>query len=31
VGGTPAQFAELMKKDSARYAEIIKQANITVN
>ncbi|SIT06118.1 tripartite tricarboxylate transporter substrate binding protein [Achromobacter sp. MFA1 R4] len=31
VGGTPAQFADLMKKDSARYAEIIKQANITVN
>ncbi len=31
VGGTPAEFAELMKKDSARYAEIIKQANITVN
>lgn len=31
VGGTPAQFAELMKKDSARYAEIIKQAGITVN
>jgi len=31
VGGTPAEFADLMKKDSARYAEIIKQANITVN
>lgn len=31
VGGTPAEFAALMKKDSARYAEIIKQANITVN
>ena len=31
VGGTPAEFAELMKKDSARYAEIIKQANITLN
>lgn len=31
VGGTPAQFADLMKKDSARYGEIIKQANIAVN
>ncbi|KRC84486.1 MFS transporter [Achromobacter sp. Root83] len=31
VGGTPAQFADLMKKDSARYAEIIKQARITVD
>lgn len=31
VSGTTAQFAELMKTDSARYAEIIKQAGITVN
>ena len=31
VGGTTAQFSELMKTDSARYAEIIKQAGITVN
>jgi len=31
VGGTTAQFAELMKTDSTRYAEIIKQAGITVN
>jgi len=31
ASGTTAQFAELMKTDSARYAEIIKQAAITVN
>ena len=31
VGGTTEQFAALMKKDSERYAEIIKQAHITVN
>ena len=31
AGGTTEQFAALMKKDSARYAEIIKQAHITVN
>jgi tripartite-type tricarboxylate transporter receptor subunit TctC len=31
AGGTTEQFAALMEKDSARYAEIIKQANITVN
>jgi tripartite-type tricarboxylate transporter receptor subunit TctC len=31
AGGTTAQFAALMEKDSARYAEIIKQARITLN
>ncbi|KGD89888.1 MFS transporter [Achromobacter sp. RTa] len=31
AGGTTEQFAALMKKDSERYAEIIKQAHITVN
>ncbi len=30
AGGTAAEFADLMKKDSARYAEIIKQAHITL-
>lgn len=31
ASGTTAQFAELMKTDSARYAEIIKQARISVD
>ncbi|MCD0505970.1 Bug family tripartite tricarboxylate transporter substrate binding protein [Bordetella petrii] len=31
TGSTPAEFAELMRKDSERYAKIIKEANITVN
>lgn len=31
ASGTSAQFAELMKQDSARYAGIIEQARITVD
>ncbi|MGV2863532.1 Bug family tripartite tricarboxylate transporter substrate binding protein [Achromobacter sp. ESBL13] len=31
VGGTTAQFADLMQKESARYAEVIKQVGITAN
>ncbi|WP_333903769.1 tripartite tricarboxylate transporter substrate binding protein [Achromobacter insolitus] len=31
ASGTTAQFAALMKTDSARYAEIIKQARISVD
>lgn len=31
AGGTPAEFAELMRSDSERYAKIIKEAKITVN
>lgn len=31
VGSTPAEFAELMRTDSERYARIIKAANITVD
>ncbi|MHC0506090.1 Bug family tripartite tricarboxylate transporter substrate binding protein [Achromobacter aegrifaciens] len=31
VSGTTAQFADLMKTDSTRYAGIIKQARITVD
>jgi tripartite-type tricarboxylate transporter receptor subunit TctC len=30
AGGTPAQFQELIAKDQARYAEIIKKAGVTV-
>ncbi|MFC4278353.1 Bug family tripartite tricarboxylate transporter substrate binding protein [Achromobacter aloeverae] len=29
AGGTPAAFGELMRKDSAHYADIIKEARIT--
>lgn len=31
AGSTPEQFAQLIKSDSARYAEIIRQAGITAN
>jgi len=31
TGSTPAEFAELMRSDSERYAKIIKEAHITVN
>lgn len=31
TGSTPAEFAELMRADSERYAKIIKEAHITVN
>ncbi|MBV7484179.1 tripartite tricarboxylate transporter substrate binding protein [Bordetella sp. BOR01] len=31
TGSTPAEFAELMRTDSDRYAQIIKEAHITVN
>jgi len=31
TGSTPAEFGELMRKDSQRYAQIIKEANITAN
>ena len=31
ASGTTAQFAELMKTDSTRYAGIIKQARITLD
>ena len=31
TGSTPAEFAELMRTDSDRYAKIIKEAHITVN
>ena len=31
ASGTSDQFAQLMKQDSARYADIIKQAHITLD
>lgn len=31
TGSTPAEFTELMRKDSDRYAKIIEEAGITVN
>jgi len=31
TGSTPAEFGELMRTDSERYAKIIKEAHITVN
>ena len=31
TGSTPAEFAELMRTDSERYAKIIKEAGITLN
>ncbi|MGT2492770.1 Bug family tripartite tricarboxylate transporter substrate binding protein [Cupriavidus basilensis] len=30
VGGTPAQFATMVKKDSARWGKLIKDRKITV-
>ena len=28
AGGTPAQFAELLKAETARWAKVVKDANI---
>ena len=31
VGGTPAEFAEVLKKEAARWAKVVKQARIKID
>jgi tripartite-type tricarboxylate transporter receptor subunit TctC len=31
VGGTPEQFAETIKADTARWATVVKEANIQLD
>ena len=31
VGGTPAEFAEVLKKEAARWAKVVKQAGIKID
>jgi len=31
LAGTPEQFAEFIKKETARYGKVIKEANLSID